>query len=163
MAASDYSPVFPSSTAPEDKIRTFLSEFYRTSDDPTKNDDWVQYFTPDAVLVMGSNTARGTEGMHSPTTATLAYKQTHMNVAEIRKLRGSMWEKVVARKHKPHKVFESGFEGADSGRGEYMLFGEVAYELKTGEKQSMSWAAHAVFAEVEGQLKFKFYRVYIQP
>lgn len=61
-AASDYIPVFPSSTAPDDKIRAFISEFYRTSDDPTKNEEWTQYFMPDASLEMGTATATGIEG-----------------------------------------------------------------------------------------------------
>lgn len=73
-----------------------------------------------------------------------------------------MWEKVAARKHKPEKVFLSSF-GSDSATGkEYMLFGSLEYGMKTGEKQHVSWAGHAIVEEVEGQLKFRYYRVYIQ-
>ncbi|KAI0128849.1 hypothetical protein BJ170DRAFT_693661 [Xylariales sp. AK1849] len=148
MASPDYDPVFPSSVAADDKIRTFWSTFFETSDDPSKNDDWVNYFLPDALLVMGPTTAKGTEGM----SFFLPF------LLQIRHVRTGMWEKVGARKHKPLKVFESTF-----GSGtQYMLHGDVDYELKTGERQSISWAAHAVIEDVEGQLRFSYYRVYLQ-
>lgn len=80
-----------------------------------------------------------------------------------------MWEQVVARRHRPQKVFESAFSGGSStpatgqeGRPEYMLFGEVDYELRTGEKQTAGWAGHAILTEVDGRLKFSYYRVWIQ-
>jgi hypothetical protein len=81
---------------------------------------------------------------------------------EIRGLRQKMWEKVAARKHKPEKVFLSSF-GPDSAAGkEYMLFGSLVYEMKTGETQNVSWTGHAIVEEVDGQLKYRYYRVYIQ-
>jgi hypothetical protein len=83
-------------------------------------------------------------------------------VEEIRKVRLKMWEKVAARKHQPLKVFESTFSSGEGARREYMLFGDLDYDLKTGEKQSVSWAGNMVLEEVNGKLKFRYYRVYIQ-
>lgn len=62
MTSSDYSPLFPSSTAADDKIRAFVSEFYKTSDDSAKNEEWLGYFLPDAVMVMGPDTFTGVDG-----------------------------------------------------------------------------------------------------
>lgn len=70
-----------------------------------------------------------------------------------------MWEKVAARKHEPIKVLESSFGEQET---EYAIFGDLTYELKTGEKQSVTWAANMILKEVEGKLKFSYYRVYIQ-
>ncbi|KAK9418060.1 putative SnoaL-like domain-containing protein [Seiridium unicorne] len=142
MTSSGYDPIFPSSTAADDRMRSFISEFYKVSDDPNKNEEWAAYFLPDAVLVMGPDTVRG--------------------IDEIRKLRVKMWEKVAARKHQPQKVFESTFGSSKQGQKEYMLFGDLDYDLKTGEKQSVSWAGNMVLEEVEGKPRFKYYRVYIQ-
>lgn len=88
----------------------------------------------------------------------LAYHVTDTE-PEIRQVRQKMWEKVAARKHQPLKVFESTF-GSDGQ--EYMLFGDLDYEMKTGEKQSVSWAGNMVLEERDGKLRFKYYRVYIQ-
>ncbi|ETS80764.1 hypothetical protein PFICI_08293 [Pestalotiopsis fici W106-1] len=147
MASSDYNPAFPRSIAAEDKIRAFVSNFYQISDDPTKNEEWVSHFLPDAVLVMGPDRAEG----------------VNVREPEIRKIREKMWEKVAARKHQPLKVFESNF--ADDGGAqvtEYMLYGDLVYKLKTGESQGVSWAGNMVLKQVEGELKFSYYRVYIQ-
>lgn len=70
-----------------------------------------------------------------------------------------MWEKVAARKHEPIKVLESSFGEQET---EYAIFGDLTYELKTGEKQSVTWAANMVLKKVDGKLKFSYYRVYIQ-
>lgn len=141
-----YNPTFSDSIATEDKIRYFVADLFKTSDDASRNNEWVDYFVPDAVLVMGDMTAKGT--------------------AEIRAVRQKMWEKVRARKHRPEKVFGGSFgspQGGDGGKKEeYMFFGGLEYEMKTGEKQEVSWASHAVLVHVEDSLKFEYYRVYIQ-
>ena len=40
----------------------FLKSFYGTSDTESKHDDYVDSFTPDATLIMGPKTAKGTDG-----------------------------------------------------------------------------------------------------
>ncbi|EMR68370.1 putative phd finger domain-containing protein [Eutypa lata UCREL1] len=57
-----YDPIFPIGTKADDKLRAFVSNFYAVSDDPGRNEDWLSYFEPDAVLVMGDKVAKGTEG-----------------------------------------------------------------------------------------------------
>lgn len=64
MGTSDYEPTFPAgaTTVVDGRLEAFVSNFYAVSDDPTKNEEWVSYFAPDAVLVMGDKMARGAEG-----------------------------------------------------------------------------------------------------
>ncbi|KAK5636683.1 hypothetical protein RRF57_012395 [Xylaria bambusicola] len=44
------------------RVKTFITAFYAASDDPAKNEEWVAFFTPEAVVVMGDKTAKGVEG-----------------------------------------------------------------------------------------------------
>ncbi len=47
-------------------------------------------------------------------------------------------------------------------RFEYMLYGSVDLELKSGEKMAGQWAGRAVLRDDdEGGLKYTFYQVYI--
>jgi hypothetical protein len=63
MASSNYQPAIPANASSlEEGVKRFISEFYATSDNPARNDEWVDYFAPDAVLIMGDRTAKGTEG-----------------------------------------------------------------------------------------------------
>lgn len=73
-----------------------------------------------------------------------------------------MWDKVAARKHTPRQLFESAFANARPGERQFMVFGDVSYALKTGEEQTVPWAAYAKIREEDGRLRFVYYRVYIQ-
>lgn len=42
-----------------------------------------------------------------------------------------------------------------------MLHGNVDYVLKNGKSVTVDWAAHAQFVDVGGELKMKFYQVYL--
>ncbi|KAK0630742.1 hypothetical protein B0T17DRAFT_229977 [Bombardia bombarda] len=156
---SGYEPAYPSKHSMDPSIQEFVSEFFKISDSPAKTDDWVDCFRDGATLVMGNETAEGKQ--------------------EIRKLRHGMWDKVEARKHSVAKVFPAagGFnddgvevEGDDNDDdvAEFMMFGSVAYRLKTGEEASVDWAAHAQLRrrKVEGggcsPWVFAHYRVYLQ-
>ncbi|KAI2612158.1 uncharacterized protein GGS25DRAFT_474018 [Hypoxylon fragiforme] len=151
---NEYMPVFPSSNAAavlDERVRKFIADFYATSDDKARNEEWVACFAPDAVVVMGERRARGRE--------------------EIRRLREGMWEHITRRKHRPAKVFPASFgEGAGGGDGvvaEYMLYGSLDAVTKKkegeGETMTMEWAGRAVLREVkeEGRLCFGFYQVYL--
>lgn len=46
-------------------IIAFMSDFYRTSDTEELHEKYVQSFTDDATLIMGSKEAKGTDGMFS--------------------------------------------------------------------------------------------------
>ncbi|KAI1074348.1 hypothetical protein F5B20DRAFT_441282 [Whalleya microplaca] len=135
---SSYAPAIPSDVVVDDRTRDFVSRFYAVADDPGKNEEWVGYFAPGAVLVMGDKSAEGIE--------------------QIRQLRQGMWDKVKARKHKPEKLFLASFK---PGETEWMLYGSLDLTTKDGKKQAISWAGRAVVKEIEGQLKYTFYQVYL--
>ena len=72
-----------------------------------------------------------------------------------------MWESIAKRRHRADKVFPAASGG--DGTVEYMLFGSVALEPKTGAAKTVDWAGHArVEKDVDGEWKFAFYRVYLQ-
>ncbi|KAI1213221.1 uncharacterized protein F4807DRAFT_410181 [Annulohypoxylon truncatum] len=144
-SSSGYVPILPSDSAVNERIKSFMEKFYAISDDPSKNEEWVDYFLPDAVVIIGDRSAKGTD--------------------EIRQLRQGMWERTKSRRHKPGKVFPATFGGADEGEGmtiEYMLQGSVDFVLKNGEQKAVSWAGHAVLNDAQGRLKYQFYQVYLR-
>lgn len=68
-----------------------------------------------------------------------------------------MWAAVTARSHAVTKIFPFG-----SGSNEFMLYGTVKYTSKTGQDSGKEWAARAELVEdASGELKFKFYQVYL--
>ncbi|KAI1439543.1 hypothetical protein F5Y02DRAFT_423899 [Annulohypoxylon stygium] len=147
MASSDsYVPLLPPGHMAEARIKDFISKFYAVSDDPSKNEEWVDYFLPDAVVIIGDKSAKA--------------------VDEIRQLRQSMWERVKSRRHRPGKVFPASFDGTNEGvEGttiEYMIQGSADFVMKHGEKQEVSWAGHAILNEVQGILKYRYYQVYLR-
>ncbi|KAI0481109.1 hypothetical protein GGR56DRAFT_672148 [Xylariaceae sp. FL0804] len=123
------------------EVEDFIDGFYATSDDAARDDEWVDYFTPDATVIMGDKTARGTE--------------------QIRALRRSMWEKVQSRRHSPEKkIFTH-----DGPELEYMLYGSLDLVMKTGEEVAAAWSCRAVLTEGPGEspkFQYSFYQVYIQ-
>ncbi|KAI1106317.1 hypothetical protein F4804DRAFT_301539 [Jackrogersella minutella] len=146
MTSNNYVPIFPSDHAIDEKVKDFIARFYAVSDDPTKNEEWVDCFLPDAVIILGDNSAKGAE--------------------DIRRLRQGMWEQTEARRHKPEKVFPASFGGNDGAGGEgtvieYTLLGSLDLTTKIGEQRAVSWAGHAILREVQGKLKYQFYQVYL--
>ncbi|KAI0841513.1 hypothetical protein F5Y06DRAFT_259684 [Hypoxylon sp. FL0890] len=140
----NYVPAFPSDHAVDESVKDFIARFYATSDDPLKNEEWVDYFLPNAVVIIGDKSAKGTD--------------------EIRRLRQGMWEQVENRKHKPEKVFPASFGGSAGSEeiaAEYMLHGSLDLVTKNGEQQIVSWAGHAILKEAEGKLKYQLYQVYL--
>ncbi|KAI0118788.1 hypothetical protein GGR51DRAFT_554477 [Nemania sp. FL0031] len=141
---TDYAAIYPTNVIVDERTKGFISAFYAISDDPSRNDEWVGCFAPDAVLVMGDKQARGIE--------------------DIRELRGSMWEKTKSRKHKLEKVYPSTFgqsKPESEWKFEYMLHGLVDLELRTTEKVAGQWAARAILTNHEGKLKYTLYQVYL--
>lgn len=184
MATSSYEPMFPNDAKVDAKLKAFISEFYSVSDEPDKNEKWVSYFAPNAVLVMGDKVAQGTQGKRAYEVLLLgpAIGTNDLFMAlEIHGLRRGMWETVKSRKHHPLKVFPASFPtpadtqlGPETGvstgtaRGtsmsvvEYMLYGSLDLALKSGDVSKVSWAGHAVLQEDgEGALKFALYQVYL--
>ncbi|KAJ2977117.1 hypothetical protein NUW58_g7907 [Xylaria curta] len=144
MDVADYVVTYPTNVAVDERVKKFISAFYAVSDDASRNEEWLDYFSPDALLVMGDKRARGAE--------------------EIRELRKGMWEKVKTRKHKLDKVFPAAFEAHEhesEWRFEYMLHGSVEFELKSGEKSVGQWAGRAILTNDGERLKYALYQVYL--
>ncbi|RJE20741.1 hypothetical protein PHISCL_06936 [Aspergillus sclerotialis] len=120
----------------------FLKSFYGISDTESRHEDYVDSFTPDATLIMGPKTAKGTD--------------------EIRTLRHGLWTHVSSRRHFPERVY---FGGDD----ELMLYGTVKYVLKADLENEVTvpWAGRVVFenqaVSPDGKLRMKFYQVYLDP
>ncbi|CAK7228705.1 hypothetical protein SBRCBS47491_006996 [Sporothrix bragantina] len=135
--ASYINPVLPEGVNVDSRAVAFFDTFYKTSDTPTAHEVYAKSFLPDATLVMASKKAVG----HDQILAT----------------RQGMWAAVAARKHQVFKIFPFG-----SGSNEFMLYGHVKYTAKTGQESEKEWAARAELADdANGELKFKFYQVYL--
>ncbi|POR32825.1 Uncharacterized protein TPAR_06973 [Tolypocladium paradoxum] len=145
-----YFPVYPHhGDLPDPEVRTFITNFYHISDRPDANELWISYFTEDAHVTVGNDSARGEQ--------------------EIRELRGRMWTEVQERRHTVAKAFPGQFR--DPGAGgplecEVMLFGEVKLRTRDGDEAAVPWAGHAVLTrQAEGEReewKFARYRVWLQ-
>ncbi|KAF3006636.1 hypothetical protein E8E13_007856 [Curvularia kusanoi] len=116
--------------------KDFFEKFYATSDTPDAHEEYVENFTKDAVLIMASKKATGSD--------------------EILALRKGLWEKVASRKHKAVKIFPFG-----PGSNECMLYGTVQYGLKAGGESGLDWAARAHLVKDSGKVKMDFYQVYL--
>ncbi|KAK0646607.1 hypothetical protein B0T16DRAFT_329310 [Cercophora newfieldiana] len=149
---SNYEPLFPTAHSADPTVKQFITDFFKTSDNPELTDEWVDFFREDATLVMGST---------APATGRV----------DIRKLRVGMWEHVEARRHTLGRVFPvvGGFEGdGDGGEDgvEFMMFGKVDYKPRDADAApySVDFAGHArlVGEGLEGRWGFAYYRVYLQ-
>lgn len=150
---SEYPPI-PFDAA----YKQFFEDFYATSDTPDAHAKYVEQFTPDAMLIMASKKAKGSEGS-SPTMPSLCSPYSSAlshSPAEILALRKGLWEKVNSRLHRASKIFPYG-PNAD----EVMLHGTVQYKLKAGGESSVDWAAYAHLVKVDGVVKMDFYQVYL--
>lgn len=119
-----------------DSLISFLESFYKTSDTEFLHEKYVQSFTEDATLIMGSKVANGSK--------------------EILNLRHGLWTHVKSRKHFPMRVYFGGDR-------ELMLYGTVRYVLKADAENEIEvpWAGRVVFDEKE--VKMRFYQVYLDP
>lgn len=58
-----YFPVYPQhDNLPDPEIRTFITNFYHTSDNPNANELWVSSFTKDADVTVGADRGHGEQG-----------------------------------------------------------------------------------------------------
>ncbi|CAK7208471.1 hypothetical protein SEUCBS140593_000183 [Sporothrix eucalyptigena] len=135
--ASYISPVLPAGVSVNPRAVAFFDTFYKTSDTPTAHEVYAKSFLPDGTFVLASKKAVGND--------------------QILATRQAMWAAVASRKHSVSKIFPFG-----SGSNEFMLYGNVKYTAKTGQDSEKEWAARAELVEdASGELKFKFYQVYL--
>lgn len=162
MAGNGYNPLYPHTTLPEESIRKFVSSFFEISDSPDHNESWVNCFTKDAEVIMGTDRGNGENGKCTAQHEWLliSYKicQLTEKSAELRELRRRMWSVVTSRKHTLTKVFPGRFGGLEEY--ELMLFGEVARKKKDGLSAVFSWAGHAILRRESECWKFSYYRVW---
>ncbi|KAL7960728.1 hypothetical protein V8C34DRAFT_302769 [Trichoderma compactum] len=147
-ADAGYIPLYPVPDGlPDAEIRTFITNFYKISDRQELNEKWLDQFTEDARIAMGSVKGNGKE--------------------ELRTMREGMWSVVAERKHTVTKVFPGRFNDSKDSKGaELMLHGDVAYKTKDGNSSTVPWAGHAVLrkVQVEGReeaWKLAEYRVFL--
>ena len=136
---STYKGETPKSIKVNDKIPAFFERFYATSDDPSSSshEDYANSITKDGTLIMGIKEAKGYD--------------------QILELRKGLWSgPVKTRKHTLKKIFPFGDDAT-----ELMLYGIVDYGLKNGKDVNVNWSARAEMVEDGGQLKMKFYQVYL--
>lgn len=67
-----------------------------------------------------------------------------------------MWEHVEQRKHTVFKVFPFGNDST-----EFMIYGLVNYQLKTGDKKDVEWAGRAQVVKLGGAWKLQFYQIWL--
>ena len=60
---------YPINIEAEDGVKDFILSFYELSDMPGKHEEWLGFYSTDAVLVMANDRAEGHQGM-SPFTKT---------------------------------------------------------------------------------------------
>lgn len=128
-------------TAPQvpSKVASFYEGFYAISDksDPSTHTQYADSFTKDATLVMGIKTVQGYD-----------------NILELRK---GLWAgPVISRLHTLERIYAFGDDGMD-----VMLYGNVKYGLKNGKSVYVDWAGRAKLVEDGGDIKMKFYQVYL--
>jgi len=75
---------------------------------------------------------------------------------EILATRKGMWDAVHSREHHIEKIFPFGPNAT-----EFMLFGTVAYELKSGKRAEIPWGARATMVKESDVWKMGFYQVYL--
>ena len=59
--AHSYKSQYPQEAQVDDGIKSFFEEFYKISDTPVAHERYVENFTEDAVLVMGSKRRVGSD------------------------------------------------------------------------------------------------------
>jgi hypothetical protein len=59
---STHTAQYPTGVEFDPAYKKFFEEFYATSDTPDAHEDYVQYFTRDATLIMASKKVVGSEG-----------------------------------------------------------------------------------------------------
>ncbi|KAK8035471.1 hypothetical protein PG993_010466 [Apiospora rasikravindrae] len=159
-APSGYTPEFPSTFPPTDKLRDFIPSFFQLSDDATKNEEWVGYFYPDATVIMGEDEAQGTESEY------LRRESSYNRAVGIRRRLCPMAiaHELTSPRCQGFVNFEAGSsrEPDEEGERNFMLKGEVEYRLKTGETKAARWTAYAKVKEDHDRIRFAYYKVEIQ-
>ncbi|KAK4175233.1 hypothetical protein QBC36DRAFT_190406 [Triangularia setosa] len=146
---------------PRITIPRFIFHFFAISDDPKRMyEPWLNCFTDDAEVTMGTKVAKGRE--------------------EIHELRRGMWKDVWSRKHHDFSNFFTAASDAftsqkeEGGEIELMFSGKVTLEVVSGEgpeteQKVVDWAAQGTLVRTnwEGEAgpqmwKWTRYRVWLQ-
>lgn len=61
--ATRYVPLYPTDNRnPDQEIQSFITNFYRISDNPEEDERWVNSFSEDAHVQIGADEAHGLQG-----------------------------------------------------------------------------------------------------
>jgi hypothetical protein len=128
------------------EVQLFIRNFYAASDvGPAGHKEYVNFYTPDTLLVMGPTEFEGQEG--------------------VLRFREAGWKDVATRKHTVKGTFIDAKSSPMTINAvpQVMLYGTVDYGMKDGtSKDGIEWAARMHLVKTEkGDLKLKFYQVYI--
>jgi hypothetical protein len=137
----------------DDRIPSFLSHFYATSDDENGKKHYPDFFTEDASFTFIAVKMSGHEG-----TIPLLFRPCEMkaDVLGMKRLWDIIWEGNIPRQHAVEKVFNCNGQGDGL---EIMLYGTVTMNLPK-EDVTLDWAGHMTLQEVNGGLRIKDYYVY---
>lgn len=148
-----YKAQYPVNVIVDEGIVKFFETFYKTSDTPGDHQNYVNMFTEDATVIMGSKMSRGESGtIEPPARRYLSITNTY---PEILNMRQGLWAHVSSRQHTISKIFPFG-----SHSQELMIYGVVAYELKNGISATVEWAGRAILVK-DTKWRMSFYQVYL--
>ncbi|KAK2789162.1 hypothetical protein FQN53_002387 [Emmonsiellopsis sp. PD_33] len=116
-------------------INNWFKAFYAVSDDGTAHEQYPEFFTPDAKLIMGDKVAVGRD--------------------EILTTRKNMWSAVSSRHH-TYTYFTS-----PEAPNTYLLMGHVEYGFKDGKEGGTDWVAKAEFEGEGSERRMVFYQVFL--
>ncbi|KAI7977851.1 hypothetical protein EIK77_009391 [Talaromyces pinophilus] len=145
----------PVSSERASTLKSFMSSFYTTSDNPTAHNEYANFFTKNATLIMGGKRVDGFDGMLP--FLPILLKEISDDGKDILAFRKSIWTAVLSRKHVVNKIFF----GEDN---DMMLHGTVTYVMKhdpEGKDVKIDWAARAEFEDTQDGPKMRYYQVYL--
>ena len=136
---STYKATFPPSIKLDTRIPAFFERFYAVSDTNSEecHTQYANSLTKEGTLIMGIKEVQGYD-----------------SILEFRK---GLWTgPVKTRLHTLDRIYPFG-----DNSNEVMLYGHVDYSLKNGKDITVNWAGRANMVEEGGDLKMKFYQVYL--
>ncbi|KXJ97605.1 hypothetical protein Micbo1qcDRAFT_8872 [Microdochium bolleyi] len=158
-------------------VQDFVSGFYAVSDDPGGTEEWLGYFAgSDADDENREDEGDGHDEGALPVAGSAAARvalgdRQVVGLAEIRALRGSMWEEVRRRRHRLDKVEITAVHDGGA-RIEYTIYGTVLLTPRDAaaeaSPQETRWHG---FAEIERRRRdgrgpawrYKSYKVVLLP
>ena len=161
-SAPDHSPynfAFPSSFPFESKLMDFIKEFYRTTDDPSAVESYLECFTEDAVVERGVLSFEGHQGKHYSCCPlaiccnTCQYLTLHAGLSALRE---AQWQRTESTVHRLLQLYPACDDPA-----ECFISGTVDFVMREGWSGGTDYAARMKFTTKDGVVKLNSYKVYL--